>query len=145
MWLLRVSSVLLILSLTTTSVRLAAAAAASNSSTDEPEYGDELAFDFGGAPLGNNTTATRITSEFVAKVNGGVARAKRLARQLNLKLVRRVFPDSDYFLFEHDVGHYKKTASSDGGARLRRRSIVDKNELNKLRSEPTVSIILRVR
>lgn len=52
-------------------------------------------------------------SEFVAKVKGGLPSAKLIANRLNLKLVRQVFPDSDYFLFVQEYVNESERLSGD--------------------------------
>ena len=52
-------------------------------------------------------------SEFVAKVKGGLPSAKLIANRLNLKLVRQVFPDSDYFLFVQEYVNESDRLSGD--------------------------------
>ena len=45
---------------------------------------------------------TEDVSEFVAKVRGGLEQAQRIADKFELKLVKRVFEHSNYFLFRQE-------------------------------------------
>jgi hypothetical protein len=69
---------------------------------DISNFNDEKIFNYKDKSAKDNNNNNKFVSEFVAKVRGGIRQAKKLANQFNLKLIRRVFKDSNYFLFQYE-------------------------------------------
>jgi hypothetical protein len=101
---LHLSVVLFLLCTRAYSLSVSSSSFASNglaTESSQPEssvFKDEKIFSF------NEPASTEQTdfSEFVARVRGGARQAKKLAKQFDLKLIRRVFQDSNYFLFQYE-------------------------------------------
>jgi len=82
-------------------------------------------------------------SEFVAKIKGGLDEAEKIAKKYNFKLVKQVFKDSDYFLFEKEVLDNKinDPKSSDVGSKIRKRRSLETSEMKILEEEPKIEWI----
>ncbi len=81
-------------------------------------------------------------SEFVAKVTGGLKQAEILAKKYDLKLVKQVFKDSDYFLFEKEIVEDRsadKNSSLNSNQRIRRS--LETSEIQILTAEPKIEWI----
>ena len=78
-------------------------------------------------------------SEFVARIKGGVTEARVLAEKFNLKLVRRVFEDSNYFLFERETSNDDKNLIKNAENNQRIRRSLDDHEMKSLENEPMVT------
>lgn len=87
----------------------------------------------------NHLTVVNL-SEFVAKVKGGIKKATELADKFNLKLVKRVFDDSDYFLFEKETIQKDKTGIYKNTGKRVRRSL-ETDEVHTLQNEPMIEWI----
>jgi len=105
-------------------------------------------------------------SQFVVKVKGGLGEARRIARELNIKLIKqvftvnilrslfrinslrsiqKVFENSDYYLFQRESLKNENEPKSNRSKRNRLRSrkprlkrAFDSDEISKLKSFPTV-------
>jgi hypothetical protein len=69
-----------------------------NNNKNDNNFKDEKIFDY----KDQSKVNSKFVSEFVARIRGGIRQAKKLAKQFNLKLIRRVFQDSNYFLFQYE-------------------------------------------
>ena len=82
-------------------------------------------------------------SEFVARIKGGIREAEELAQRFNLRLVRQVFVDSNYFLFEKEIPNtedqYKNSKIP-----LRIRRSLESDEIKDLESDPMVILIIQL-
>jgi len=94
------------------------------------------------ASLNQQSFSVISLSEFVAKVTGGLKQAEILAKKYDLKLVRQVFKDSDYFLFEKEIVEDRSTdknSSLSSNQRIRRS--LETSEIQILTAEPKIEWI----
>jgi len=94
------------------------------------------------ASLNQQSFSVISLSEFVAKVTGGLKQAEILAKKYDLKLVKQVFKDSDYFLFEKEIVEDRsadKNSSLNSNQRIRRS--LETSEIQILTAEPKIEWI----
>lgn len=77
-------------------------------------------------------------SEFVARIRGGVREAKELADRFNLRLVKQVFADSNYFLFEKETQN-TESQFKDSKTSIRIRRSLEGDVIEGLETDPMVN------